>query len=131
MIYHIKVYGPDGILKKEISSDEALRLYDKQAENIITLSEDERARLFEGMLFKDEVEEKESNYKHGMQPLSKRERKAIFGITCQHCGEQAMMKRANTKFCSVDCRHENAKKVKAITRVKVEIKATKKLAKQL
>ena len=118
MISGIKVYRPDGSLKKEICKTKALKLYDEQNKSNWCLSKAEQ-KWWKG--FKEEDTFPKDNSKQGLKPWIKRsykKRDPIYKIKCQICDKEKMMQSADAKFCSPYCscvnRRRNARALYAL-----------------
>jgi hypothetical protein len=103
MINGIKIYNKDGVLKKEISSKKARKIYNEANKAVWDLSPSQR-KIWDA--FKTEAEEGRPYEKTGLRVWIKKKytkRKAKYKIKCLICKKEAMMMSANARYCSKTC----------------------------
>lgn len=110
----IKIYDQFGHIKKEISPQEALKIYDERNKSAWSLTPNERRlwnRYVEGVTLADQEVKKESyptSQKRKQYPSERdihyKEMEAKYSITCKGCGAEVKMKTNRAKYCSTECR---------------------------
>jgi len=103
VILGIKIYRGDGTLKKEISNEEALNLYNETNKEDWCLSPSERIK-WNG--FKLDDKEKPGRYERkGLQPWIKRTHTVHkqYEINCIVCNEKTIKASIDAKYCGKQC----------------------------
>ena len=105
MIGEVKIYNAKGKLKKTISKEQAIKLYDEQNKENWMLSEAEK-KWWKMFRSEDLVKEKHGNGRMNNFWLKRKykKREAIYECTCIVCGKKKMLKSPDGKFCGDYCR---------------------------
>jgi hypothetical protein len=106
MISGIKIYKPDGSLKKEISKEKALKLYDEQNKTNWSLSPAEK-KWWKNFRQEDVVKENRTGNGRGGIGLRYRDykkRTKLYKHKCEICNSAFKNLSTEGKFCSQKCR---------------------------